>query len=305
MRKRPPLKIENVSKSLPEGFIPKKKCIIRDLSLEVERESIFGFLGSNGAGKTTTIKLIVGLLYPDSGSIEIFGESNSSKNAKSRVGFLPENPSFYDYLSGYEFLKFYGELCGISESGLDKRINHVLELVSLTGVSEKQLRKFSKGMKQRIAMAQTLLNDPDLLILDEPMSGLDPIGRREMRDLILDLKERGKSIFFSSHILADAEMICDSVGFLKDGELVGIEKTTGSERREIDSYEVTVSGIGKEDLSDYEIVATKGEDILLRVQSKSKKNKLLNLIREKNGELKNLTSHKYSLEEMFLNKVKK
>jgi ABC-2 type transport system ATP-binding protein len=214
------VQIDQLRKVFKVGFWGRRVTAVDGVSLEVQRGEVFGFLGPNGAGKTTTIKILMGLIYPSGGRATLFGQSIGDPSAKAKVGFLPESPYFYDYLTSREFLRFYGHLFGLLGTALEKRIDELLELVGMTHARDLQLRKFSKGMLQRVGIAQALINDPELVILDEPMSGLDPIGRKEVRDLILRLKESGKTVMFSSHILHDAELLCDRVAMIMKGKLV-------------------------------------------------------------------------------------
>ncbi|MDH5725123.1 MAG: ABC transporter ATP-binding protein, partial [Nitrospira sp.] len=212
--------VHHLSKIFKVGFWGRRVTAVDELSLDVQRGEIYGFLGPNGAGKTTTIKMLMGLIYPSQGTAHLFGQPVGDRAAKAKVGFLPESPYFYDYLTSREFLRFYGHLFGLLGSMLEKRIDELLELVGMVHARDLQLRKFSKGMLQRVGIAQALINDPELVILDEPMSGLDPIGRKEVRDLIVRLKESGKTVMFSSHILHDAELLCDRVAMIMKGKLV-------------------------------------------------------------------------------------
>ncbi|MGH9426670.1 MAG: ABC transporter ATP-binding protein, partial [Terriglobia bacterium] len=202
-----PLRIKGLTKEYCLSFRRQRVIALDHLDLEIEEGEIFGFLGPNGAGKTTTIKLVLGLLHPTAGSAWILDRTIEEVEVKQYVGYLPESPFFYEYLTAEEFLMFYGQLFGLGGIGLAKKVDELLELVSMTHARCLPLRKFSKGMLQRVGIAQALINDPKLVILDEPMSGLDPIGRRDVRDIILRLKDGGKTIFFSSHILPDVEMI--------------------------------------------------------------------------------------------------
>src|SRR5260221_6663666 len=189
------------------------------LDLSVRTGEIFGLLGPNGAGKTTTLKMMLGLLRPDAGEIRLFGRPPQDVAARARLGFLPENPYFYDYLTAAEFLDLYGRLHGLDAADRKRRIASAITRVGLSGRERTALRKFSKGMTQRLGLAQAIQHDPELVILDEPMSGLDPIGRREVRDLILAQRAAGRTVFFSSHILQDAEMLCDRVAIVFKGQL--------------------------------------------------------------------------------------
>src|SRR5229473_1848528 len=217
------LEIQGLSKSYSTGFWRKTmKPGLLPLDLTVEEGETFGFLGPNGAGKTTTLKLLMGIIYPTAGSARILGRHYHDPEVRRQIGFLPEQPYFYDYLSATELLDYYGELSGLAKDQRQKRIPALLERVGLAGTGRQQLRKFSKGMLQRVGIAQAILHDPKIVFLDEPMSGLDPVGRREIRDLLQSMKNEGKTVFFSTHILSDAEALCDRVGVIHKGELRGV-----------------------------------------------------------------------------------
>ena len=214
----------DLTKDYAVGFWRKRPYRALDrLSLEVEAGEVFGFLGPNGAGKTTTMKLLMQLVYPSSGKAELLGRPLGHIDAKRRIGYLPENPYFYDYLTAEELLRYYASLFGYAGADRRARASRLLDQVGIGSERRLQLRKFSKGMIQRVGIAQALINDPDLVIFDEPMSGLDPIGRRDVRALILGLRDRGCTVFFSSHVLSDAEALCSRVAILTKGRLV----TTG------------------------------------------------------------------------------
>src|SRR3954453_132676 len=217
------LEIEELSKTFSVGFWKKRpRCVLKPLNLAVEEGEVFGYLGPNGAGKTTTLKILMGLVYPSPGTARIFGHSIDRPEAKLNIGFSPEQPYFYDHLTAQELLEYYGQLSGIPAGDRSRRATSVLQRVGLKDIDRLQLRKFSKGMLQRASLAQAILHDPKFLFLDEPMSGLDPVGRREVRDLIQELKDEGKTVFFSTHILSDAETLCDRVAVLNQGERRGI-----------------------------------------------------------------------------------
>src|SRR6201981_329417 len=217
------IEILGLEKTHMVGFWRKRpKRALQPLHLTVEDGEIFGFLGPNGAGKTTTLKMLMGLVFPTAGTARILGHDWTEPEIKAQIGFLPEQPYFYDYLTAHELLDYYGQLSGVPAKDRKRRIEEVLQRVGLTDVQGMQLRKFSKGMLQRAGIAQAILHDPKVVFLDEPMSGLDPIGRREVRDIILDLKNQGRTVFFSTHILSDAEMLCDRVAVLVDGKLQGV-----------------------------------------------------------------------------------
>jgi ABC-2 type transport system ATP-binding protein len=214
------LSVAGLSKTFRKPFTGKRVDAVRNVSLEVKEGEIFGFLGPNGAGKTTTIKMITGLIAPTSGSLRIFGVEAPSREVMARVGFLPENPYIYPYLTSREFVSLCARLSGLSGAGLASQVSKVLGRVGMAPAADRGARTLSKGMLQRTALAAALVHDPELLILDEPMSGLDPVGRKEVRDIIVEERERGRTVFFSSHILSDVEMLCDRVCILRRGEVV-------------------------------------------------------------------------------------
>jgi ABC-2 type transport system ATP-binding protein len=217
------IEILDIEKTYLVGFWHKRpKYALQPLRLTVEDGEIFGFLGPNGAGKTTTLKILMGLVFPTAGTARILGHEWTDPAVKAQIGFLPEQPYFYDYLTAHELLDYYGQLSGVPARERKHRIEEVLALVGLTDIRGLQLRKFSKGMLQRVGIAQAILHNPKLVFLDEPMSGLDPLGRREVRDLIAQLKQEGKTVFFSTHILSDAETLCDRVAIIHKGELRGV-----------------------------------------------------------------------------------
>jgi ABC-2 type transport system ATP-binding protein len=219
----PAIEILGLEKTYHVGFWRKKpKVALLPLHLSVEQAEIFGFLGPNGAGKTTTLKLLMGLVFPSAGSARILGMEINDPRMKAQIGFLPEQPYFYDYLTARELLDYYAQLSGVPPKERPRKADEVLRRVGLPDVGGVQLRKFSKGMLQRVGIAQAILHDPKVLFFDEPMSGLDPMGRREVRDLMEQLKQEGKTVFFSTHILSDAEALCDRVAIIHLGELRGV-----------------------------------------------------------------------------------
>jgi ABC-2 type transport system ATP-binding protein len=217
------IETENLSKEYPHGFLHlKRKTSLEGLTLQVEDGEVFGLLGPNGAGKSTTIKLLMGIIFPTSGNARILGKPVSDVAMHRDIGYLPEQPYFYDYLTAAEVLDYFARFHGFSMIERQDRVQKMLKKVGLETAGKIQLRKYSKGMLQRVGLAQAILHDPKLVILDEPMSGLDPVGRREVRDIILELKNAGKTILFSTHILPDAEMLCDRVGVIAGGKLQGV-----------------------------------------------------------------------------------
>jgi len=300
---------EQLSKIFHVGFWGKRVTAVEGLSLEVRRGEVFGFLGPNGAGKTTTIKMLMGLIYPTSGAAWLFGQKLGDSQAKARLGFLPESPYFYDYLTSREFLGFYGHLFGLWGVGLNRRIDELLELVGMTHAKDLQLRKFSKGMLQRVGIAQALINDPELVVLDEPMSGLDPIGRKEVRDLIFRLKESGKTVMFSSHILHDAEMLCDRVAMIMKGKLAACGQVTDLiERGTTQEVELIVDRLSPEGIEQLRPLATKvvlhGERIMLVLSSQRQVDEALEILRVNKAKLVSLVPHKASLEDLFIREAR-
>ncbi|MBC7364069.1 MAG: ABC transporter ATP-binding protein [Candidatus Aminicenantes bacterium] len=299
------LELNNVKKSYKLGFIPKKKQVLKGVSFYVNEGEIFGYLGPNGAGKTTTIKCILNLIFPEAGEIKIFGEDSLRPRARQKVGFLPENPYFYDYLTGREFLVFYADLLGLHGQKKQEKINYLLKLVGMERAAELQLRKYSRGMLQRIGLAQALLNDPALVILDEPMGGLDPIGRKEFRDIIVNLKKEGKTVFLSSHILQDIEMICDRVAIILAGEIINQGYLGDLISEKVLYTEITVAGVPAEEFQGLgESLSSRGDRVLLKVYEESNIEKVLNLTLQKKGKIVSLVPRTETLEDIFVNMVK-
>src|SRR3954447_10894518 len=213
--------VQGLTKIFPVPFHPTRGVVaVKDLSLHIEPGEVYGLLGPNGSGKSTTLKIILGLVSPPRGRTEIFGRDSRLVESREAVGFLPENPYFYKYLSGAETLRFFGRLCGMTGATLKSRVSELLDLVGLNKARDRRLATYSKGMLQRIGLAQALIHDPRLVVLDEPTAGVDPAGSREIRDLIMDLKRRGITVLLSSHLLAQAQEICDRIGILAEGLLV-------------------------------------------------------------------------------------
>jgi ABC-2 type transport system ATP-binding protein len=220
MTTEPAVAVHGLTKVFPVPFHQQWVGAVRDLDLRVEPGEVYGLLGPNGSGKSTTLKIILGLVSPTRGRTEIFGRDSNRVDSRETVGFLPENPYFYKYLTGAETLRFFGKLCGLRGKQLQKRSDELLELVGLTNARNRRLGTYSKGMLQRTGLAQALINEPKLVVLDEPTAGVDPAGSREIRDLIVDLKRRGITVLLSSHLLAQVQEICDRVGILANGKLV-------------------------------------------------------------------------------------
>ncbi|HUU38523.1 MAG TPA: ABC transporter ATP-binding protein [Candidatus Desulfaltia sp.] len=299
------LQVDNLAKAFTPGFIPKKREILKGVSFSVTAGEIFGYLGPNGAGKTTTLKCILGLIFPDRGKIEIFGHPHLSMKGKEHLGYLPENPYFYDYLTAAEFLDFYARLFGLKKRDKEDKIAGLLRLVGMEKARDLQLRKFSRGMLQRVGLAQALINDPTLLFLDEPLGGLDPLGRKELRDIIVRLKQEGKTIFLCSHILQDIEMICERVAIIVGGRVISQGSLRDLISEKVLFTEITLSGIDPACLVDLgELVSTHGDRILLKVLQEDTIQNLMALVHEQKGRIHSLIPRTETLEDIFVEMVK-
>ncbi|HVG02144.1 MAG TPA: ABC transporter ATP-binding protein [Nitrospira sp.] len=296
---------ENLTKSYVSGWPGRPPFVALDgLSLTVGRGEIFGFLGPNGAGKTTTLKILLGLVRATSGRALLLERPAGDVDTRRRIGFLPESPYFYDYLTAEEFLGFYGQLAGLNRAVIAERVSDLLHLVGLADARSRQLRKFSKGMLQRIGLAQALIHDPELVILDEPMTGLDPVGRKQVRELILSLRDRGKTVFFSTHILHDVEMICDRVGIVIKGRLVASGRVDELVRQDhTQSVEIVCHQIKVDGNVFIHSLATRvlqqGRQCLIVLPSSEAVDAIVGEIRRQGGRLLSVTPHKASLEDLF------
>jgi ABC-2 type transport system ATP-binding protein len=302
----PIIEIDNLTKDYEVGFWRKRKVRALDgLSLSVEPHQIFGFLGANGAGKTTTLKLLMRLIFPTSGSARILGHDISNVSMHTRIGYLPENPYFYDYLTAREFLIYSGELFGLDKATRTARAEQLLTRVNLDRKSwDRQLRKFSKGMLQRVGLAQALVNDPEIVFLDEPMSGLDPVGRREVRDLIAALRSEGKTVFMCSHILSDIEVLCDSVAILKGGKTARSGSLEDLRAQETSVIEILAAGPDtaalQQILSNSAQVTSTPSGIRIEVGDERQVDEVLSALRKLNGKLISVQPVRQSLEDLFL-----
>jgi ABC-2 type transport system ATP-binding protein len=306
------VEIEQLTKDYEVGYWRKKKVRALDgLSLQVHEGEIFGFLGANGAGKTTTLKLLMRLMFPTSGNARILGHDIADLTMHNQIGYLPENPYFYDYLTAREFLDYCGQLFGIPAGKRKEKTAELLKRVNLDAKSwNVQLRKFSKGMLQRVGLAQALVNDPVIVFLDEPMSGLDPVGRREVRDLIAGLRQEGKTVFMNSHILSDIEVLCDRVAILKRGKLAHVgqldELRRGISGSGDDRLEVVVTGTDAEALAaqltskkDFQITTTPS-GLRVEVLEQEQVDEVIVALRRAGGKLVSVQPVRHSLEDLFV-----
>src|SRR5438874_1024672 len=301
------LEIQDLSKTYSVGFWKKRpRCVLKPLDLSVEEGEIFGYLGPNGAGKTTTLKLLMGLIFPSGGSARLLGRDWRDPDVKTEVGFLPEQPYFYDYLTATELLEYYGQLSGMDLAAQSRRVPEVLERVGMTRAANMQLRKFSKGMLQRVGIAQAIIHDPKLVILDEPMSGLDPLGRREIRELLQELKDQGKTVFFSTHILSDAEALCDRVAVIHKGELRGIGVVADLVNRNLAASETEIVWNGTQAAEAIRALGAScrvaGDTVRATIVA-AQLDSVLDLIRRHQGRILSVTPVRTTLEDYFLQQL--
>jgi ABC-2 type transport system ATP-binding protein len=299
------LQTDRLSKTFEVGVRRRRVQAVKDLDLTVHEGEIFGFVGPNGAGKTTTIKMLMGLIFPTSGSARIFEAPIPSVEAKRRIGFLPEHPAFYEFLTGREAARFFSSLSGVPRADVEARAATLLETVGLTDAADRQIRKYSKGMQQRLGIAQALASDPAFVVLDEPMSGLDPIGRKEVRDLILDLRRRGKTVFFSTHILPDVESICDRVGVILGGRLRDVGRISDLLSPRIRSVEVTldVPEGARDRIAGARLVSRDLDRHALVFPDLESANVAAAAVLAAGGELLSLVPHRETLEDFFVRRL--
>ena len=299
------VRTEALTKVFRLGLRGRPLTAIHRIDLAIEPGEIVGFLGANGAGKTTIFKILTGLVAPTSGQVWIMGRALDARASTAPIGFLPEAGCYHEFLTAEEFLRFTGQLCGMSRLRCTARIDELLDLVGLTAVRHVALRTFSKGMLQRIGIAQALINDPPLVILDEPMSGLDPMGRTQMRALILGLKAAGKTVLFSSHIVPDVELLCDRVTMLVKGSVVATGRVCDLLRpRAHESMDLVIEGLEEEGLCHLQPLVShlvhRDHQVMATVQGASQVERVLDVIRAAHARLVSLTPPQRSLEELFV-----
>jgi len=302
------IKIENLSKSYSSLKRKNNVLALDNVSLSVERGKIFGLLGQNGAGKTTLVKILLGLTHPTEGRFSLFGDSTNNYKNKKRIGYLPENHRFPNFLTAYQVLYYLGLLSELNYDGLKRKIYESLELVGLKGVEKKKVKTFSKGMMQRLGIAQAIIHNPDLIFLDEPTDGIDPIGRKEIRDILVRLKNENKTIFLNSHILSEVELITDNVAILHQGKLIkqgSISDLTAIENE----YRITTDSeldtfLSKSDFVNFQLKKLNGFTYVLSGTDEDGLNKFVDLLRLNGITIKELIKQKLSLEEIFISLIK-
>lgn len=305
----PVIETRGLCKDFHLGFWRRRTRILHPLDLTVHQGEIFGYLGPNGAGKTTTLKLLTGLILPTTGSARLLGQDATQVAAKRQIGFLPENPYFYDYLTGREFLDLCGRLFGLKAPLRRERIARLLRLTDLEAAADQQLRKYSKGMLQRLGLAQALINDSRLVILDEPMSGLDPLGRKAMRDIILQLKAEARTVFFSSHILPDVEVLCDRVAILVAGRLRDVGRLEEILKTQTEDIELTLQRVSPDLLAILQTLAHapllhQPDGVLVRLPDESRLDQAIRSVLAAGARVVSVVPQRQTLEEHFLREVR-
>jgi ABC-2 type transport system ATP-binding protein len=295
------LEISSVSQAFRTGFWLRPKLVLQRISFKVPRKTIFGFLGANGAGKTTLIHLITGLRKPSQGSVKVLGYESTSAEAKSQIGYLPERPYFHEHLTGQQLLEYFGTLAGMKPNRIQERIPSVLSAVRMLDSRKVELKKYSKGMLQRIGIAQALLHDPEFLVLDEPMSGLDPMGRKEMRELILKLAAEGRTIFFSSHVIPDVEAICAQAALIQKGQIIGCGPIASFLPSNEDLIELIFSG-ERLDLPQFKSITETPVGYRALVCGQKAIDEILPILLEKKSKILGIQPIRPSLEDFFVKK---
>jgi ABC-2 type transport system ATP-binding protein len=299
------VRTEGLTKTFEVGLRRRQVAAVDDLTLEVREGEIFGFVGPNGAGKTTTIKMLMGLIYPTRGKAFVFDVPIPSKAARARIGYLPEHPAYHDFLTGREALSFFAQLADVPRAERRRRCDELLGMVGLADAADRQIRKYSKGMQQRLGIAQALVGDPAFVVLDEPMSGLDPVGRKEVRDLILELKRRGKTVFFSTHILPDVETLCDRVGVILGGKLRDVGRIDDLLSANVRSVELTavVPAAAATAVNAGRIVRADAGRLTVAFDDEAHADAAVAAIVRAGGRVLSLTPHRDTLEDFFVRRL--
>ena len=298
---------KNITKEFSaKSFSKEKITALNKFTFEVNQGEIFGLLGPNGAGKTTLVKVLLGILFPNEGEAQIFEKDINDESIKSKIGYLPENHKFPNYLNGEQVLRYFGKLSGMSDIDAKKKSEEYLKLVDMEKWKKTKIKKYSKGMMQRLGMAQALINDPELIFLDEPTDGVDPIGRKEIRDILINLRSLGKTVFLNSHLLSEIELICDRVAILNKGVLIkegSIEEMTTSE----DNYKFITTEMNEEVvnalLTKYKAVLQSKHEFQYRSEDLKGVNDVIDFLRSKKVLIQDVTKEKNTLESMFINLI--
>ncbi len=301
------VEVSEITKVFESRFSKQKVTALKDFSVDVPEGSIFGLLGPNGAGKTTLVKVLLGITFPTLGSAKILGEDFTNYKLRERIGFLPENHKFPPYLTGYEVLKYFSKLSNYHVENIDNRIDDLLAIVKMTKWKKTKIKKYSKGMMQRLGLAQAMINDPEVIFLDEPTDGVDPIGRKEIRDILSNLKDEGKTIFLNSHLLSEVELTADRVAILNNGELIqegSVEElTTTREKYKIITEKDLTDSFIKEHLGEFEISFSAKNTINVNVSGTNNLNELIDIIRQNNLNILSIDQQKNTLEDMFISLI--
>lgn len=301
------IEVNKLTKVYQTGLSKQKITALNDLSLNVEQGSIFGLLGPNGAGKTTLIKILLGITFPTFGNARILENDIKNYRIKKKIGFLPENHKFPNYLTAEQTLKYFAQLSGYDNSNLNKRIDELLSLVKMSKWKKTKVKKYSKGMMQRLGLAQAMINEPELIFLDEPTDGVDPIGRKEIRDVLIDLKEKGTTIFLNSHLLSEVELVSDRVAILNEGKLLREgtvrELTTSEEVYEIETSTVIPNIFSIPEFSSISISQTNENKLAVNVKDNNELNFVIDFLRKNNINIKSVNIQKNSLEELFVSLI--
>ena len=295
--------INGLTKIYSSGIRKKKIQALVDLNLEIESGIIFGLLGPNGAGKTTLVKILLGITFPTAGDAKILNGEINDYHIKTKIGYLPENHKYPSYLTGGEVLRFFGKLSGVSGIQLENKIDELLEMVKLSNWKKAKVKTYSKGMMQRLGLAQALINDPELIFLDEPTDGVDPLGRKEIRDILLELKKKSKTIFLNSHLLSEVELISDRVGILNKGKLIR-EGTVKELTEKKEEYFIKIENVPGSYISrELNLSRIKEDSFSVRVSDILELNKIIDRLREEKIAIKEIVKQKATLEEMFISLI--
>lgn len=302
------IEVNKLTKVYQVGLSKQKVTALNDLSLNVERGSIFGLLGPNGAGKTTLIKILLGITFPTLGNARMLNSDVSNYMIKKKIGFLPENHKFPNYLTAEQTLRYFAQLSGYENSNLNKRIDELLELVRMSKWKKTKVKKYSKGMMQRLGLAQAMINEPELIFLDEPTDGVDPIGRKEIRDILISLKEKGTTIFLNSHLLSEVELVSDRVAILNEGRLLKEgtvkELTTSEEVYEIETAAEIPNIFSIPEFSTIKITQAADNKLVVNVKDNDELNFVIDYLRKNEINIKSVNMQKNTLEELFVSLIK-